>query len=196
VAILLPMVTGAIAYGVTWTTGLAKFVTMTPGVSPVVSLLNETVRALTLGVIPGVVVVAGEELGWRWFFAPRLRRSGIPHPLLFGGIVWAAWHAPLIVSGQYAAGGGPVIAVAAFTVLAISLHALWSHWVRTTGSLWPALIGHSAWNTMIQFPFDGHTAGEHAAFWIGDSGVIVALVCAAFVAALLLPAFRRDGEDV
>jgi hypothetical protein len=195
-AILLPLVTGAIAYGVTWTTGLAEFVTMTPGVRPITSLLNEIVRALTLGVIPGIVIVAGEEWGWRWFLAPRLRDSGIPHPLLFGGIIWATWHAPLIASGQYAAGGGPVIAVAAFTVLAIALHALWSHWVETTGSLWPALIGHSAWNTIIQFPFDGHTAGEHAALWIGDSGVIVAFVCAALVGAWLLPVRHRRGDTL
>lgn len=194
VAVLLPVVTGLVAYGVAWIAGLAELVTMTPGVRPIISLLNELVRAITLGVLPGVVIVAGEEWGWRWFLAPRLRRSGIPHPLLFGGIVWAAWHAPLIASGQYAAGGGPVIAVAAFTVLAIALHALWSHWVHTTGSLWPALIGHSAWNTIIQFPFDGHTTGEQAALWIGDSGVIVALVCATFVGALLLPARRRSGD--
>lgn len=194
VAVLLPVVTGLVAYGVVWIAGLAELVTMTPGVRPIISLLNELVRAITLGVLPGVMIVAGEEWGWRWFLAPRLRRSGIPHPLLFGGIVWAAWHAPLIASGQYAAGGGPVIAVVAFTVLAIALHALWSHWVHTTGSLWPALIGHSAWNTIIQFPFDGHTTGEQAALWIGDSGVIVALVCATFVGALLLPARRRSGD--
>jgi uncharacterized protein len=177
-AIFFPTVTGLIAYGVTWATGLAEFTPPAGTVAPAAGLLWAVLRAALLGGVLGIPMVAGEELGWRAFLAPRLAGSGVTRPVLMGGIVWAAWHAPLILTGRYAAGPIPLVAVMAFGILAVSLHSLWTRWYFRTGSLWPALFGHAAWNAVIQFPLDGHTSGNHSQLWVGDSGVIVALVCA------------------
>jgi membrane protease YdiL (CAAX protease family) len=194
VAVVFPVVVGAIAYGIAWTTGLAEFVPPggaagRPGAlsvpGAVAGLAVSVARAATLGSILGVIMVAGEEIGWRGFLAPRLAATGVPRPLLLGGVIWAAWHTPLILTGQYATGPIPLVSVLGFGMLAVSLHSLWTHWTERTGSLWPAILGHSAWNTVIQFPFDGHTGGTWARLWVGDSGVLVAAVCAGAVTVVL-----------
>ncbi len=105
---------------------------------------SAVLRAALLGGVLGIPMVAGEELGWRAFLAPRLECSGLNRPILMGGVIWAAWHAPLIITGQYAAGPIPLVAVLSFSVLAVSLHCLWTRWYSRTGSLWPAIVGHAA----------------------------------------------------
>jgi uncharacterized protein len=52
-----------------------------------------------------------------------------------------------------------------------------------TGSIWPAIILHASWNSIIQGPFDGATTGAEAAVWVGESGILTALtlVVAAFI---------------
>jgi hypothetical protein len=196
-AVMFPVVVGAIAYGIAWTTGLAEFVppvgvASRPGAlsvpGAVGGLAVSVARAATLGSILGVIMVAGEEIGWRGFLAPRLTATGVSRPLLLGGAIWAAWHTPLILTGQYATGPIPLVSVLGFGMLAVALHSVWTRWTERNGSLWPAILGHSAWNTVIQFPFDGHTGGTWARLWVGDSGVLVAAVCAGAVAVVL----RRD----
>lgn len=175
-AILFPIVTASIAYGVAWGAGLAEFAS--PEKAPLLHLARDVLRAATLGTLFGSIIVLGEEIGWRGFLARKLNESDLPRPLVSGGVVWAAWHVPLILTGQYAGGPVPIVSALSFSLLAVALHSLWSRMYLATGSLWPAIAGHSAWNTVIQFSFDGHTAGENAALWVGDSGVLVAIVAA------------------
>jgi membrane protease YdiL (CAAX protease family) len=146
-------------------------------------------RALLIGTPIGIITVAGEEIGWRGYVSGRLHQAGLPAPDTIGGLIWAAWHTPLIVTGQYAAGPHALLAVLGFAMLAVGLHTLWSAWLTRTGSLWPAIVGHSAWNVVIQHPFDGHTAGASASLWLGDSGLLTAGL--ALAGALFLVRVRR-----
>jgi membrane protease YdiL (CAAX protease family) len=45
-----------------------------------------------------------------------------------------------------------------------------------TGSVWPPIVAHSAWNAIIQGPFDGAATGPNAALWIGESGIFTVIV--------------------
>ncbi len=44
-----------------------------------------------------------------------------------------------------------------------------------SGSVWPAVVLHAAWNHIIQQLFDPATTGAGATLWVGESGVITAL---------------------
>jgi hypothetical protein len=44
-----------------------------------------------------------------------------------------------------------------------------------SGSVWPAVVLHAAWNRVIQQLFDPATSGAGAALWVGESGVLTAL---------------------
>ncbi|MFW6361627.1 MAG: CPBP family intramembrane glutamic endopeptidase [Spirochaetota bacterium] len=189
-AILFPLAVASLTYGGAWLSGLVRFQsihsnTASASILPALTgLLSNIFFAATAGTLIGIVMVAGEEIGWRGYMSEKLCRSGIKAPHILGGLIWSAWHSPLILSGQYAAGPSPVLSLVCFTILALSLHHLWSWWRLETGSLWPAIIAHSAWNSIIQHPFDGHTAGQAAPLWLGDSGVLV--VTAAALGVLLI----------
>lgn len=193
IAIVLPIVVGLISYGAAWGLGLASFVPAQGasggGAAGLAGLARAVLRAVVVGVPLGIVTVAGEEIGWRGYMAGRLRSSGLRAPGVIGGLIWAVWHTPLILTGQYAGGPHALVSVFGFAMLAVGLHILWSEWLTRTGSLWPAIIGHSAWNVVIQHPFDGHTTGEAASLWLGDSGLLTAGLC--LVVALVLVRFRR-----
>src|SRR3712207_8890528 len=44
-----------------------------------------------------------------------------------------------------------------------------------SGSVWPAVVLHAAWNHIIQQLFDPATTGAGATLWVGESGVLTAL---------------------
>jgi membrane protease YdiL (CAAX protease family) len=193
-ALLFPVAVGVVSYGAAWGFGLASF-SPAPGAAAAgtAGIARAVLLAVLAGTPLGIVMVAGEEIGWRGYMAERLRSAGIVAPGVVGGLIWAAWHTPLILTGQYAGGPYVLVSVFGFAMLAVGLHLLWSEWLCGTGSLWPAIIGHSAWNAVIQHPFDGHTVGEAASLWVGDSGLLTAGLC--LVLAGLLVRFRRGNEE-
>jgi uncharacterized protein len=50
-------------------------------------------------------------------------------------------------------------------------------WQRLdTGSIWPSVITHAAWNAIINGGFSLLTSGVAAKMWVGESGILVVLV--------------------
>ncbi len=45
-----------------------------------------------------------------------------------------------------------------------------------TGSVWPAIVLHASWNSLIQVVFDPASTGPGAALWVGESGILVTLI--------------------
>ena len=76
-----------------------------------------------------VILVVGEELGWRGYALPKLleKRSPLIASLIIG-VLWGAWHLPGIVTGAYGAAGlAPEFAGLDFVLRAITpLRRRWS----------------------------------------------------------------------
>ncbi|MEN8788722.1 MAG: type II CAAX endopeptidase family protein [Flavobacteriaceae bacterium] len=132
----------------------------------------------TIGVIRSMATTLGEEIGWRGFFIYELRKvfsfTGVS---LFSGIVWAAWHWPLIV--YY--GSNIAMEMAVFFVVIISMSFMMTYYAFKSNSLWPAVIFHAVNNVYIQKiypPLTTQLAGsEH---WYGEYGLMFALVTLIF----------------
>jgi len=100
----------------------------------------------------------GEELGWRGFLLPQLRKKGgAAVASLIVGVVWFSWHIPLFwgptgttVSGQ------PVTlqAVAGYFCFVISISFIFT-WLceNTNGSVLLAILLHASLNAGIPFLF-------------------------------------------
>src|SRR3954465_5042865 len=184
-ALIFPIVLGLIAYGIAWVTGLVQFSPEPIGlVAPyvgdnappaVVFVINLAVAA-TIVTVFSVRTAAGEEIGWRGYMLTRLIDAGVPRPILVSGLIWALWHLPLILSGIYAAGPYPALSAVLFVVSITSTSFVYARMRLETGSIWPVIFAHSAWNSIIQRPFDGATKGANAALWTGESGILPVIV--------------------
>jgi hypothetical protein len=60
-------------------------------------------------------------------------------------------------------------------VVAISVSFVFARLRLTTGSIWPAIALHAAWNSIIQVAFDQASTGPGATLWVGESGILVML---------------------
>jgi uncharacterized protein len=179
-AFVFPLVVGFIAYGIAWTTGLATFT------SPPRGFPTQLLLAATIGAAVSAVSAAGEEIGWRGYVLTRLVDAGVPCPVLVSGVVWGLWHVPLIVAGIYVAdpSRSPLLTVPLFMVSVTSFGFLIGYVRLATGSIWPCIALHAAWNSIIQGAFDLSTTGADAALWTGEAGILVVLTLV--VAAVLV----------
>jgi membrane protease YdiL (CAAX protease family) len=189
-----PLVVGGVAYSIAWLTGLARFEAPTMvsvglgGASASVRFLALLGITMTIGVPLSAISAAGEEFGWRGYMLTRLVDAGVPRPAIVSGAIWGLWHMPLIVTGQYASGPYPVLSAGLFMASVIAAGCVVARIRLESGSVWPAVAFHSAWNSIIQGAFDGATSGGSSthttSIWIGESGLLV--VCVSILVALIL----------
>jgi len=188
-----PIVVGLVAYGAAWASGLAQFVGPTQAlgrtVPPLLGFAIALLLAGTIDLLPNALLAAGEEIGWRGYMLTRLIDVGVPLPVLVSGLIWGLWHVPVILGGIYAAGPLPLLSAALFMGAATSSGYVFARLRLETGSIWPAIVLHGTWNSVIQGPFDGATAGAGRLLWTGESGILVVLT---LVLATIIVA-RRPG---
>jgi CAAX protease family protein len=207
-ALIFPIILGLIAYGIAWTTGLVQF---NPKIihfaaayvgdtsSPIMTFLINLAAASTIITIYSVRTAAGEEVGWRGYMLTRLIDAGVPMPVLTSGLIWGLWHVPLILSGVYLVGPPPIVAALLWMVTATASSFVFARLRLETGSVWPAIMLHSAWNAIIQSAFDPASKGAGVELWVGESGILVALtmIVAAVVFSRGRWTIRRGvGDDV
>jgi uncharacterized protein len=185
-AVVFPIIIGLVAYGVAWATGLAQFDPQPLGLvasfvgntaSPVTLFVVLLALTATIGSIIGALSAAGEEIGWRGYMLMRLIDAGVPRPVLASGLIWGLWHVPLILAGVYVAGSSPVVSAMLFMVVVTSFGFVFARMRLETGSIWPAIALHGAWNSIIQGAFDPVTmgTGAGATLWVGEAGILTAL---------------------
>jgi uncharacterized protein len=94
----------------------------------------------------GTVAALGEEIGWRGYLLVRLGQVPAGAAGLVMGVLWFAWHLPLILwLGSHQV---PLTlpGLALFAALLIGL-TIFLNWLRrTTQSTWPAALGHGVHN--------------------------------------------------
>jgi CAAX protease family protein len=190
----IPMVYSWPAYLLIWGTGLGGF-PRHQGVDTFRSLLHMPstptwvllIVAYAAGsvgaVLYGCLFAAGEEIGWRGFLVPELMKfNSFTGAAVISGVVWSAWHVPLIVWSEYNSGTPAWYATACFAVMVISISFVFA-WVRLkSGSVWPAVLLHASHNAIIQGYLDALTVNRgHTHYFIGEFGCAMlplTLLCA------------------
>jgi membrane protease YdiL (CAAX protease family) len=188
IAVAFPLVIGLAVYGIAWMTGLARFdprpgrlaaLLIADSASPVAVFLVMLALAATIGTVVGILTAAGEEIGWRGYMLTRLIDAGIPRPILVSGLIWGLWHVPVILGAGYAAGPSPAVSAVLLVALATAFGFVFARLRLETGSVWPAIILHAAWNSIIQSGFDAARSGgsrsnlhDNASWWVGESGAL------------------------
>lgn len=120
-------------------------------------VLIQAVAALTYAPFINVIACLGEEVGWRGFLSPHLKnRFGRVGGLLLSGLIWGAWHWPVIVFGGYEYGltywGAPVLGPLLFCLFTTALGVLFDLLYEKTGSIWSCALAHGAINAFANLP--------------------------------------------
>lgn len=164
-AYLLPILYGAVIYGLTWLVGLGGFTTevvaemVGPGMAGAPAWQMVAVYTFFLATIvylrSGLPGSLGEELGWRGFLFPELRRmTSFTTASLISGVVWALFHLPLILFSDYHSTAPIAFTVVVFFISTIA-HTFVNNWLRAkSGSVWPAVLLHTSHNVFVSHLYD------------------------------------------
>ena len=123
--------------------------------NPWMIVLIQTMLGVLISPLVNSIATFGEEFGWRAYLLPKLMPLGSKKAMLASGIIWGVWHWPVIFMGyEYGLDypGFPWVGPLLFLVFATA-GGIFLSWVTLRGgSVWPAVIGHSAMNGIAALP--------------------------------------------
>jgi membrane protease YdiL (CAAX protease family) len=165
-AYLLPILYGAVVYGIVWLLGLGGFTTdaiagqlAELGMADAPAWQMVAVYMLLMGTIvyvrSGLLSPFGEELGWRGFLFPELQRmTSFTSASLISGVVWALFHLPVMLFSDYNSTAPIAFQVVVFFISAIANTFVYN-WLRAkSGSVWPAVLLHASHNVFVSHVYD------------------------------------------
>lgn len=168
----LPIAYATVAYGAVW---LFDFGRVDLG-----RFHSPALRFVTLGLVINLAFALGEELGWRGFLVPKLaEKLTFTRTALVSGIIWSAWHVPLIIFADYNGGTPAAYSIACFVVMVVGISFPMA-WLRLrSGSLWPAALLHASHNLFIQGFFDTVTVDTGVTkYLLSEFGAVLAIAAA------------------
>jgi membrane protease YdiL (CAAX protease family) len=155
------------------------------------------VGAVLFTILTNIPLTFGEEAGWRGLMYPIMHKLwGRNKALIISGCVWAVWHLPGIIWGDYNAGAHILYQIPMFTISTLSVTVIAS-WLRVkSGSVWPAALWHTMHNFLDQGVFRSMTSVGNSTYFISETGFITTLF-AVLIAVLILVfgKFEKSGSD-
>lgn len=156
------------------------------GAPTAVIVLGYAVLTATLGLLPAIGSVLGEEIGWRGFLVPELARAfSFTQTAIISGVIWTIWHYPMIVLADYNRGGPAWYSATCFTLFIMSASVICAWFRLKSGSIWPSVILHATNNLLIQDVFTPLSIDTGPTRFVVDqfglllplAGLAVAVIC-------------------
>jgi membrane protease YdiL (CAAX protease family) len=190
-------------YLIAWLTGLggfpnAEFVRTTTesfgwrDLPPALALPGFVLLTATAGLVGKTSRALGEEIGWRGFLVPELAKvTGFAGVGLISGVMWAAYHFPVLIFADYNAGTPVWFGLTCFTLAVVAESFIFAWLTLRSGSLWPAALLHGSHNLWIQSILTPLTRDTGPTEYIIDEfglGLVITTVLGAVIA------WRKRGE--
>ncbi len=122
----------------------------TGSMSPEVFMLVMILQTILVGAFLGIIMGFGEEYGWRGFLQSQLIKLGKKRGVLLVGLIWGAWHYPVIWMGHNYP-GQPLWGTLLMTIYTVLLGFVLGHVMLKTGSVWLVAFLHALNNQTISF---------------------------------------------
>ncbi|MDQ3414363.1 MAG: CPBP family intramembrane metalloprotease, partial [Verrucomicrobiota bacterium] len=139
----------------------------------------------TLGFVGKTSRALGEEIGWRGFLVPELAKVvGFPGVALISGSMWAVFHYPVLIFGDYNAGTPVWFGLGCFTLGIIAESFILAWLTLRSGSLWPAAFMHGSHNLWMQSILTPLTRDTGPTPWVIDEfgiGLVVTTIVAGLI---------------
>ena len=158
----LPLVECSLVYGLVWLTGLG-------GLRGDVLGVARTLVVITPGLLGGIFLALGEEIGWRGFLVPQLARlTTFTKTALISGGIQAVWHWPFVLFAGFTS-AAPLWYALSILTITVTLAGFAAAWLRLrSGSLWPVVLAHASFNLYVQSGFNPLTADTGITEYIVD----------------------------
>lgn len=154
--------------------------------------------AVLVNPVMGLVQCLGEEAGWRGYLLPKLLDFMEPwKAVLLTGVIWGAWHAPVIACGFNYGTGHPAAGIGAMVLFCTVLGCIQGWLFFRTGTVWSCVVFHAALNGMDLFsPSMLFTDGRVNPFLGPDPTGILGGIFLIGLAAAALWDIGRKGDAV
>lgn len=138
---------------------------------------------MTITILKNISYALGEELGWRGLLAPQLLRL-FPFPVAatLSGLIWFAWHLPVILWGGYNSGYETLNAqILNFGIMMVALSFPLLYIRIRSGSVWTSAIFHGAHNmalfSLVSVLF--LNTDPNSKYYVGEWSIFIAITTSA-----------------
>lgn len=127
------------------------------GLTVPVYMAITVVTSLTYAPWINMFFALGEEVGWRGAMDPMLKdHFGKVKGSIIGGVIWGAWHWPVMIIAGYEYGKGywgePILGMVMFCLFATVAGTLLDFLYEKTKCIWVPALGHGAINGTCSVP--------------------------------------------
>ena len=171
------------------------------GITYPVYILISVIGCLIYAPLVNMVLALGEEVGWRGFLYPQLKaKFGKRKGLLIGGVIWGAWHWPLMWLIGYEYGtdyiGFPIVGMLIFCIFTTMVGILCDWLYEKTQCIWIPSIFHGVINAAGTLPLAVCTANTGSAILLGPAphGVLAGLPLILCAGVLLFKTVRSNDN--
>jgi membrane protease YdiL (CAAX protease family) len=165
------------------------------GMTAPVLMVTLIVQTMLVGPFLGLLVTFGEEYGWRGFLQTALMGLGRVRGVALLGLIWGAWHWPVIWMG-YNYPGHPYLGSLLMLLFSTGLAFILGYAVLKAKGVWIAAFLHALFNQSLSF-FMGfvYTPTDPAfSFGIGLFGAILFTLVVLLI--LRDPIWRQKDSNV
>ena len=200
-AVAIPLTYIGLSYIIYWFFVPGAFVgtgALIEAVSNVISIQNipaAIVIVFIVAILGNIPFTFGEEVGWRGLMYPIMHKLwGRNMAIIISGGIWAIWHLPVLISGNYMEGAALLYRIPMFIIHILAITVIVS-WLRIkSNSVWPAVIWHVMHNFLDQGVFRSMTTVENSSYFISETGFITTL-CAILLAIAILVFGRFEKSN-
>lgn len=138
----------------------------------------------------------GEEIGWRGFLFPELKKIfGRTKGVLLGGLIHGVWHFPLMLLVGYEYGkdyiGAPLLGLFAFCIFTVTTGIISDYLYEKSHSIWLPALFHGAVNSAVNpCLLRGSEHIERTIFGPVSIGLVSVIPMALFAAGIIYTDFK------
>ena len=180
-----------IVYGIIWYFGFGSFAGFDANFMTKLAFLPMILMALEGTYFAGRSAL-GEEIGWRGYLVPKLLENNTPNRVsIFVGLIWAAWHFPIMITGNYGGETPLLYQLVCFTLMIVGANFVYTWFRIKSSSMWSGVLLHTSGNLYLFHVFEDLTNDRgNTAYFSGETGAIFGLW-----GALLIFIFLKFGWD-
>lgn len=180
-----------IVYGMIWYFGFGGFAGFDSNFMTGLAFFPMILMALEGSYYSGRSAL-GEEIGWRGYLVPRLLEHYSPNKVsLFVGAVWALWHFPILLTGDYGSDTPLFYQLVCFSFMILGVSFIYTWFRIKSGSLWTGALLHTSGNLFLFHVFEDLTIHTgNTGYFAGETGAVFAAW-----GALLMVLFITFGWD-